>query len=718
MKQILQNMRKGATSVVEVPVPQVQLKTALVRTAASLVSSGTERMLVEFAEKNLINKARSRPDLAKQVVDKIRREGVLPTIEKTLNRLDQPMVLGYSCSGTILSCGEGLKGFKPGDRVVCAGGGHAVHAEYVVIPQNLLAHLPQNVDFESGAFAALGAIALNGFHLAHLQVGETVAIIGLGLLGLITGKIAQAAGCMVFGVDLDMKRVNRARKMGIHSELNKSSETTGSSFTKNRGFDAVLICADTPSSDTVELAGQLVRNRGHVISIGSVGLNLPRKPYYDKEIFFQVSRSSGPGRYDKTYEEDGIDYPLGYVRWTEGRNLEGFLNLLAQGKITVDDLITHRFPIEQATRAYDLITGKLSEDFLGVILTYPPQKAVKPVTRVQIQNKISHSSSKDINLGVLGAGNYANAVFLPAIIHVGNTNLHTIVSASGSSAQYAAHRYQFSYAASVESEVLKNKSINVVAILTRHNQHARQVIACLQLGKHVYCEKPLALQTKEVTQIERLLAKKDHPLLMVGFNRRFSTFGQTLHQLFQERSEPLYAHYRINAGYLPTDHWLHDPKQGGGRIIGEGCHFIDFITYLVGEAPQKILTRTLPDAGKYNQDNALITLEFPDGSLGTISYLANGDNELNKEYLEVFCGGRVGIIDDFRKLITIQNGHKQTHYSHFRQDKGHRASWEAFINAIRTNGKPPIPYDQILSVTRASIAAAQAVNTGTTIDIP
>jgi predicted dehydrogenase/threonine dehydrogenase-like Zn-dependent dehydrogenase len=711
MKQVLQNIKTGDTEIHESPIPHVQPKTALVKTSVSLVSAGTERMLVDFARKNLLEKARSRPDLAKQVLEKAKREGLVPTIKAAFNRLDQPMSLGYSSSGTILECGEGMVGFKVGDRVACAGGGHAVHAEYAVIPQNLIAHLPDEVDFESGAFSTLGAIALNGIRLANIQLGDRVALIGLGLLGLITAKLAMAAGCAVFGTDTNTERVKFAKKIGITASTRAEVEKNTRSITSGKGFDAVLICADTPSSDTVQLAGEIARDRGHVISLGVVGLDLPRKPYYEKEIFFQVSRSSGPGRYDSRYEEEGIDYPLGYVRYTEGRNLEAFIQLLASGKMNVKDLITHRYPIENASEAYSLIVGKKTEPFLGVLITYPADLEGKK-KKINLESN-PHASNKDVVVGVLGAGNYANAVFLPAISMAGGSQLKTIVSSSGTSAALSARKFHFQSASSEEQDIFGDKAINSVVILSRHDQHAHQVVQALRNHQHVYCEKPLAINEHELSVIEKELARKNHPLLMVGFNRRFAPFGITLKKFIGDRSEPLHAHYRVNAGALPLSHWQHDPKIGGGRIIGEGCHFIDFISYLVNDAPVSVWCQGLPDQGNFRQDNVQIICEYKDGSIGSIAYLANGDKSHPKEYLEVFCGGKIGILDDFRHLVLVNGGRRKEFHSHLNQDKGHRASWQVFMDSVRqSETPPPIPYEQILGVTRAALAARESLNTG------
>lgn len=713
MKQLLQNMRDGKTTVADVPRPNPTRGTVLVRTQASLVSAGTERTLVSFAEKSLVGKARSRPDLVRQVLDKARREGLVGTLQAALNRLDAPMPLGYSSAGVVVAVGEGMDGFKVGDRVACAGGGHAVHAEYEVVPRNLLALLPPEVDFESAACTTLGAIALHGFRLAQPQIGERVAIIGLGLLGLISVGIARAAGCSVFGVDIAPARVKLAQEMGATAVTREQAESAAMTFTHGQGFDVVLICADTPSNDPLALAGSISRDRGRVVAVGAVGLNIPRKVYYEKEIFFQVSRSYGPGRYDLDYEERGKDYPIGFVRWTEGRNLEAIVDLLASGKLDVRPLISHRFPIEGAPAAYDLITGKAKEPFLGVLLTYPPADADAPLADTRVANTQIAPSTAPLAVGVLGAGNYATAVFLPVIQSVGGAKRVGIASASGLTARHASQRFGFAYASSSEQEVLQDPQINVLALLTRHDQHARQVLAALSLGKHVFCEKPLAITPAELDAIEAALQPGvSHPLLMAGFNRRFAPLAVRLKDFLATRSEPLAMHFRVNAGYIPLNHWVHDPLIGGGRIIGEGCHFIDFLTFLVGTPPVEVSAQGLPDGGRYRQDNAVMTFGFADGSLGTVSYLANGDKSLPKERVEVFCGGQVAILDDFRALELVSGGSRKRVTTGMQQDKGHRAGWQAFLDACLKGGQPPIPYDHLLGVTRASFAAVRALESG------
>ena len=706
MKQLLQNMRDGKATVEDVPVPTPRAGMALVKTEASLVSAGTERMVVEFAEKTLVGKARSRPDLVRQVIDKAKREGLLATAQAAFDRLDQPMALGYSSAGTIVELGENMRGFKVGQRVACAGGGYAVHAEYAIVPRNLITPLPETVDFESAAFTTLGAIALHGFRLAEPQLGETVAVIGMGLLGLLTGQIAAAAGCRVLGVDIDPKRVALASSLGLHTWQRDQVGDYAQTFTANRGFDMVIICADTSSNDPVELAGQIARDRGRVVATGAVGLDFSRKLYYEKEISFINSRSYGPGRYDASYEEGGKDYPIGYVRWTEGRNFEAIVDLLANDKLKVEPLITHRFPIEQATEAYDVITGKKKKPFLGVLLTYENAKEDLRSARIEYRTPTAPRTSQ-VALGVLGAGLFANATLLPAIKGNKHVKMVGIASAGGLHAQHAAKKFGFAYAASSDDEILNDPNINTVAILTRHDTHADLVLKALGAGKHVFVEKPLALNSDQLSAISQQLLASSSSLLTVGFNRRFASLARQLAKFLRVRSEALYAHYRVNAGYIPLNHWTHDPEQGGGRIIGEGCHFIDFVTFLVGAAPVSVSAVAMPDSGKYREDNVSMTFTFLDGSVGIVDYLANGDKSFPKERVEVFCGGKIAVLDDFRSLEMVHDGHRKTVKG--AQDKGWKDEWVHFANDIREGGEPPIPYEQLISVTKASFAAVESL---------
>lgn len=709
MKQLLQSMKTGQTVIEEVPIPSIKPGYALVHTAASLISAGTERMLVEFGQKNLLQKARSRPDLAKQVIDKTQREGVFAALGAAYSRLDQPMTLGYSSAGTIIEVGAGLKGFKPGDRVACAGGGFAVHAEYTLVPQNLLAHVPDHVDLESAAFTTLGAIAMHGFRLAQPQVGERVAVIGLGLLGLLTCGIARAAGCDIAGVDVSPARVQLAESLGYTAIQRGDAEAFFAEKSAGMGWDIVLICADTPSSDPVELAGRVARDRGRVIAIGAFGLNMPRKPYYDKELTFMVSRSYGPGRYDPLYEEQGHDYPAGYIRWTEGRNLQAFLDLQGKKLLDVHPLISHRFDISEAVRAYDLITGKLGEPFLGVVLTYPAsQPDLSTLRTISLPSPLPFDKSLP-GLGVLGAGAYANSTFLPAMKKVGGITPIGIASSTGLNARYAGGKYGFQYSTSEEDRLFNDENIDILTILTRHNQHSQQVVHALQLGKHVFCEKPLSIDANGVDAVINQLNQPNQPLLMVGFNRRFAPLAIAMQRFFNKTDEPRMIHYTVNAGAIPLNHWTHDPNIGGGRIIGEGCHFMDFMTWLAGSLPVSVSTTALPDGKTYREDNVSIIITYANGSVGVLHYLANGDKAYPKERCEIFCAGRVAVLDDFRRMDMIYNNQKETLRSRLHQDKGHRVAWQAFLIGVKS-GVPPIPYDQIRAVSLASIAAVESLH--------
>ncbi|HOR18740.1 MAG TPA: bi-domain-containing oxidoreductase [Brevefilum sp.] len=717
MKQLLQNMKTGQAVVAEVPMPTPGDGMALIRTANSLVSAGTERMLVSFAKQGLLGKARSRPDLIREVLNKARREGLLTTIEAALNKLDQPFALGYSSAGTIIKTGPGLVGFKAGDRVACAGGGYAVHAEYAIIPQNLMVPIPEPVNFEEAAFATIGAIAMQGFRLSEVGVGARVGIIGLGLLGLLTTGIARAAGCQVLGVELDPARADLALQVGANKAVNREQAIEAArSFTQGDGLDAILICADTSDNDPLILAGEIARDRAKVVVVGSVGMEVPRKPYYEKELELVVSRSYGPGRYDPAYEEKAHDYPIGYVRWTETRNIAAFLTLLAEDKLDVSPLISHRVAIEEGARAYAIITG--DQPYLGVLLTYEEQNL--PDER-RILNTAAPSvrvrPDEILALGVLGAGNYALSTFLPVVKRIGGIAPVGIASASGVSAHYAARRFGFGFAASEAETLLDDPVINMIAILTRHHLHSQQIQAAIQVGKHVYCEKPLAINTEELKQIEQMLQGENQPLLTVGFNRRFAPLAQHLKAFVDTRHEPLYMHYRLNANVLPKGHWLLDPEVGGGRIIGEGCHFIDFLTFLVGESPVEVLTQGLPDGGIYSEDNVIMTFRFPDQSLGLVSYLANGDKSFPKEYLEVFFGGQVATLNDWRLLETVAKGRRKVKRHLLRQDKGHSNAWRAFLAAVQGQEELPIPYEQLLGVTRASFAALESLRSGKRVEI-
>jgi len=716
MKQVLQQARSGAIAVVDVPAPKLLPGCVLVRMAASLVSAGTERASCEFASKNLLQKAKARPDLVREVISKIQRDGVFSAVAAVRSRLDQPNALGYSSSGTIVGVGEGVTDLSLGDRVACAGANYAVHAEFACILRLLAARIRPDsaVSFEEAAFTTLGAVALHGVRTAEVKLGDVVAVIGLGLLGQLTVQILKAAGCRVLGMDIAPDRAELASRLGADgvSISGDGLRDLCRQHSSGYGADAVLITAETASSEPVDLAGEVARDRGVVIAVGTVGMDIPRKLYFEKELDFRISRSYGPGRYDSAYEQKGRDYPIGYVRWTETRNMEAFLQLLAEGKLDVKSLVTHRFPIERAQGAYDLITRKMTEQFLGVLITYPEQ--AEEGHEVQIVGKGTapvRIGEKSITIGVLGAGGFATSTLLPAIKRIHGVELVGVCAATGSHARHAAEKFGFRYCATEEQRILDDPGINTVVIATRHHLHARQVLAAIAGGKHVFCEKPLCLNETELTEIVRAHRSRRSgydPVLMVGFNRRFAPMAVRMKAFLQPIQEPLALHYRVNAGFISRDHWVNDPEQGGGRILGEVCHFVDFLIFLAGALPIEVQGRGVANLEPYSGDNAIISLRFANGSLATISYLANGDRSFSKERVEVFGGGAVAVLEDFRRLELVRHGRKQTFRSRFRQDKGHSGELEAFSAAIRGQGQPPIPFDEIVSATLATLRAVES----------
>ncbi len=736
MRQLVQQIRTGATEVIEVPVPAVTPGTLLVQTAASLISAGTERALVEFSDKSLLEKARSRPDLVKQVLEKARREGILAAADAVHSRLDQVMALGYSCAGTVIEVGPDVTGFRRGDRVACGGGGYAVHAEVVAVPQNLAVRLPESVDFEAAAFTTLGAVALEGIRLAGVALGEITAVIGLGLLGQLTVQMLKAAGCTVVGLDIQPARARLASSMGADAATSDPHEFSllCQQMSAGYGVDAVLITADTPSNRPVVLAGSVARKRGVIVAVGAVGMNIPRKIYYEKELDFRISSSYGPGRYDPTYEEKGQDYPYAYVRWTEKRNMAAFVELLAEGRVNVGPLITHRYPIEAAPQAYDLITGKTAEPFLAVLLTYGERPDL--TRRVTVRDLRAASGAQRspsmprITLGVVGAGNYANATLLPALKGIPGIERVGIASKRGWTAQAAASRYGFAYCATGPDEIINDPNINTVAILTRHSSHAALVIACLTAGKHVFVEKPLCISEPELEQIirayetsrlEREAETAEQaaapPYLMVGFNRRFAPHIIELRERVLKVPEPLLLHYRVNAGYISPQHWTQDPREGGGRLIGEGCHFIDTLIHLAGSRVRRVTAYALPDEGRYSQDNFHLVLQFANGSLGSITYAANGNKGFGKEQIEVFGGGLAARLDDFRTLTICQEDRRFNATARLRQDKGHRAEWAAFVAYLTGKGAEPMTFEEIVHSTAVTLAAAQSLRQQHPVDL-
>ena len=723
MKHVLQEERRGEIVVTNVPAPKLLPGCVLVRVAASLVSAGTERASCEFASKNLLQKAKARPDLVREVVNKIRRDGIFTAVAAVRSRLHQPNALGYSSSGTVIEVGQGVTDLSVGDRVACAGASYAVHAEFACIPRLLAARIVPDsaVSFEEAAFTTVGAVALHGVRTAEAKLGDVVAVIGLGLLGQLTIQILKAAGCRVLGMDIASERAELALRMGAddvsisrHGLRDLCLQHSG-----GHGADAVLITAETASSKPVDLAGDVTRDRGVVVAVGTVGMNLQRKLYFEKELDFRISRSYGPGRYDSAYEQKGRDYPIGYVRWTETRNMQAFLQLLAEGKLNVKSLITHRFPIERAEGAYDLITGKVGQSFLGVLITYPEQADTSQ--KIQLVGKgTAHylAGDKPMKIGVLGAGSFAMSTLLPAIKGIRGVELVGVCAANGSHARHAAEKFGFLYCATEERKLLNDPEINTVVIATRHHLHAEQVLAGLEAGKHIFCEKPLCLSENDLAEIVRAHAISGcDRLLMVGFNRRFAPMAMKMRTFLKQVQEPLALHYRVNAGLVARDHWVNDSEQGGGRILGEVCHFVDFLTFLACALPIEVQVRSVTSLEPYSEDNVIVSLRFANGSQGTISYLANGDRSYSKERVEVFGGGAVAVLEDFRRLELVRHGRKQMLRSRFRQDKGHRAEWEAFAIALCGRGEVPIPFEEIVSTTLATLRALESRSTGQPVEV-
>ena len=725
MKQLIQSIASGKATVADVPMPLVRPGHILAQVMASLVSAGTERSVVEFAEKNLVQKAMARPDLVRQLVVKAKREGWISTLETARHRLDTDMALGYSNAGIVIQVGEGVRDFSVGDRVACAGGGFATHSEIVRVPKNLVALIPsgseyREVSFEEAAFATVAAIGLQAIRLAELLLGDIVAVIGLGLVGQMIVQLARANGCTVLGLDPSPDRCQLAERMGCATAVQTEEEmrTIANFRSDGRGVDAILIAAATDSNDPVTIAAEIARDRARVIAVGAVGLSLPRKQYYMKELDFRVSRSYGPGRYDPDYEEKGRDYPVGYVRWTEGRNLAAVLQLLAAGRLNFVPLITHRIPIQQADKAYELISGKTNQPFLGVVITYPSQVSLSKRIENTAPVPTARADKSEVCVGVIGAGNFAAATLLPAMKATKQIQFGGICTAGGSSARTLGLRYGFRFFASDESELLRDERINTIVVCTRHSTHAPLVTSALRAGKHVFCEKPLAMSTEELVSILRALDDRTpHQLLMVGYNRRFAPLSKRLKAFVSDAQEPFVFHYRINAGFIPRAHWTQDPEVGGGRILGEVCHFIDLLCFLCSQPVVSVSGALMPNAGRYSDDNLAATLRFDDGSIGTITYTANGDRSFSKERVELFVQGSVAVLDDFRELRTVKNGKQRVYRSNLRVDKGHRGEWAAFANAIRCGGPTPISLNELVNSSLATLALLRASATGESIEI-
>lgn len=723
MKQLVQNYKTGELRVEEVPPPTLKPGGMLVRNIYSLISAGTEKAKIELARKNLLAKAKEKPEQARRVLETLKKEGILNTYRKVMTKLEAPSPLGYSSAGMVIEVGKGVDEFKVGERVACAGAGYAVHAEVIFVPKNLCVKIPDEVGFDYAAFTTLGAIAMQGIRQAQLTLGENIVVIGLGVVGQLTIQIIKAAGCKVTGIDIDSWKVELAKKLGTDGGVVRGRDDIVKEikvFSGGRGIDAVIITAGTSSSDPVELAGKILRDRGRVVVVGAVKMDIPRKNYYEKELSLSFSRSYGPGRYDPIYEEKGIDYPIGYVRWTEKRNMEEFLTLISERKVNLEPLITHRFKIEDALQAYEIITGKRKEKFLGILLKYEENKEQKSkisLKAVDTSKAKPHLFLKKVNLGIIGAGSFAQNFLLPNLKKISSARFKGVATATGINAKHVAKKFGFEYATTKAEDIINDPEVDAIIIATRHNLHSELTIKALEKNKAVFVEKPLSLSEEELKEVIKAWEKSQRRL-MVGFNRRFAPLVEKAKEFYHKRRGPLAMIYRVNAGYIPKNHWIQDLKEGGGRIIGEVCHFVDLLEYFVNAKPTKIYAQSILDDREdiTNNDTINISLKFEDSSIGSLSYLACGDSSFPKERIEIFGGDSVALIDDF-KNATFSRGGKTKKIKRINEDKGHRKELEVFVEAVKSAKEMPIKFEEIVTTTLVTFKILESLEKGVPIEI-
>lgn len=708
MKQVIQNFKTGKLSVEEVPLPSLSKGMVLVENKFSLISAGTERGTVKVAKASLIGKARQRPDLVAQVMQNVKKEGLFATIEKVRTKLDSLKALGYSTAGTVVASMDSNNFFKPGDRVACAGQDYASHAEIVCIPQNLIVKIPDNVSFEEASFTTLGAIAMQGVRQADPKLGEIIAVIGLGLLGQLTCQLLKANGCKVLGIDIADNLIRLAKETGTDDAMKRNDPdliNNLNNFTNGRGFDSVIITAATPSNDPIELSAEITRAKGKVIAVGDVKLDIPRDPhFYRKELDLRLSCSYGPGRYDVNYEENGQDYPYAYVRWTEQRNMEAFIQLLSQNKLNIKPLITHHFDISEAEKAYQLVMGEVQEPHIGILLGYSENKEKFDSKIILKQIPLTQ-----FNVGFIGAGSFAQSYLIQNVKNNG-ASLQTVVTSRGITAKNVADKFGFGKASSNAEDILADDHINTVFIATPHNSHASFTLAALKAGKNVFVEKPLAMREEELEEIKEYF-ESNGGNLMIGFNRRFSPVATELKNYFAETSEPLVINYRVNAGFIPKEHWTQNENIGGGRIVGEMCHFIDLMQFFSDSLPENVFAQCINSSNNKikNDDNISIVIKFRNGSVGNIIYTANGDKALPKERMEIFGGNKVGVINDF-KTGELYSGNKLKLLKE--EGKGHKEEVTAFFNALSRGGVLPIEFESMYYSTKTTFKIIDSLTTG------
>jgi polar amino acid transport system substrate-binding protein len=715
MKAVLQNMKTGILKVEEVPAPALRRGGILVRVHRSLISLGTERAIIALAKKGPIGKAKDRPDLFRKVLNKAQQDGLWNTYKVVKNLLASPIPLGYSCAGEVVGVGEDVPDFQVGDRVACAGLNYANHADVDYVPRNLAVKIPGELSYDGACFVTMGAIALQGVRLADLTLGERVVVLGLGLVGQITAQLVRCTGCSVLATDVDPSKTALAAQLGAHRTFHGNAKDLAgavSAFTAGHGADAVLLCAATKSDEPIQLAAQISRLKGRVIVVGDVGMNIERRPYFEKEVSLVISRSYGPGRYDPSYEVRGIDYPLPYVRWTEQRNMESFLELCSRGDVRLEPMITHRFPIEDAESAYSLVTGEKQERAIAIVLEY--EGPMEGAPRLNLKTASAKPASGIAAMGVIGAGQFAKGILLPEFARHKQIRMQAFCTASGYTSRSIAEKYGATFCTSDPLEIINNPSIDTVLIATRHNEHARLTAAALRAGKAVFVEKPLALDAASLLEVEEALGS-GCGRLMVGYNRRFSPLVGKIKQFFAAASDPLFVTYRVNAGKPPSDSWVYDPIEGGGRILGEVCHFVDTICYLTGSIPKRVFAEALPGKAGFERDSATITLTMANGGIGTIHYLATGDTSVPKEYMEVYGGERTAILDNYRSLA-LHQGNRRRRERMLNQTKGHAEEVAAFVQAAASGGEMPVDFDTLAAVTRTTFLIHYSLNVGAPVD--
>ncbi|GEO11243.1 bi-domain-containing oxidoreductase [Segetibacter aerophilus] len=708
MKQLIQNFKTGELYVDEVPMPSISEGMVLVENQYSLISSGTERSTVKVAKASLMGKARQRPDLVAQVLANMKKEGLTATIDKVRTKLDTLKAMGYSTAGTVLTSLDRNGVFQAGDRVACGGQGYASHAEIVSVPQNLVAKIPDNVTFEEAAFTTLGAIALQGVRQAEPKLGEKVCVIGLGLLGQLTGQLLKSNGCDVLGIDLSERLINLAAEISVHKAYHRNDSNLAAAcnnFTNGRGFDSIIITAAAPTNDPIILSTEICRKKGRIVVVGAVKMDVPREPdFYRKELELRISCSYGPGRYDVEYEEGGIDYPFAYVRWTEQRNMEAFLDMVSKGLINTKSLVTHTFVVDRAEEAYEIVVGKRPEPHIGILLKYTEDKEKFLTTK-----RIFSQPVKQINVGFIGAGSFAQSYLIPNVKAFG-ASLDTVVTSKGITSKNVAQKFGFNFCSADIKDILGKQEINTVFVATPHSSHAGQVVESLKANKNVFVEKPLAVTQEELEEIIQVKLAHNLPL-MVGFNRRFAPVCESVKKEFKNVGEPLVVNIRVNAGFIPKDHWTQIQAVGAGRIIGEMCHFIDLMQFFTDEEPVKVFAECIRSTNEKLKldDNISIIIKFNNGSIGNLTYVANGDKSLAKEYIEVFGAGKAAVINDFQDG-SVHSGNKRRKLKS--SGKGHQQEVLAFLHSLTQGKETPISFRSICLTTMTTFKVIDSLKTG------